>query len=168
MTPFAPKYLEIAIKMPARCQVSLAVAAVHFSQHNGTVCDYRATRTVETAGSVSLSGTIYDHARAATASGRRNEIMTTTDHLENVHDNAKTPAPPQAQGGQIVSEDAQEVGQDARRVPKERTLRVVVQAAVQEPHQPTPFQRSTVISESVRDVIRVIGGSRGAEVGHRS
>ena len=56
---------------------------------------------------------------------------------------------------------------DVRRASEERTLRVVMQVEVQEQRQQTPFQRITVMSEAVRDVIHVIGGSRGAEAGER-
>ena len=76
--------------------------------------------------------------------------MATTDHPKNAPDNASTPAPLQAQDGQIVSGEAQSVEQDA-----------------QEQRQPMPFQRITVVNEAGRDVIHVIGGSRGAEAAER-
>ena len=91
--------------------------------------------------------------------------MATTNHPESAHDEARMPAEAQVQDGQIVSGEAQGAEQDASRVPEERTLRVVVQVEVQEPRQQMSFQRITVVSEAVRDVIHIIGGSRGAEAG---
>ena len=92
--------------------------------------------------------------------------MATTDHPESAHDEATTPAPLQAQGGQIVSGEAQGVGQDASRAPEERTLRVLVQVEVQEQDQQMPYRRITVTSEARRGGIRIIG-SPSTESGDR-
>ena len=93
--------------------------------------------------------------------------MATTDHPESVHDDVGTPVEVQARDEQMISGEVHGVEPDVRRASEERTLRVVMQVEVQEQRQQTPFQRITVMSEAVRDVMHVIGGSRGAEAGAR-